>query len=95
MGRGTVIPEDVHWIIIRLSNVMSVDEIAMYTDISKRSVIRILSYFKETGSIKTAKQAVVQGHHSLCDYDIQVCPSLTCIVVFLSNEISAPAHNHQ
>jgi transposase len=60
---------------------MSVDDIAMYTDIGKRSVIRILSYFKETGSIKTANQAVIQGHRSLCDYDIQVCPSLTFMVV--------------
>jgi transposase len=81
MGHGKVIPEDMHWIVIRLSSVMSVDEIAMYMDIGKRSVIRILSYFKATGSVKNAKQAIVQAHRSLCDYDIQVFPSLTCTVV--------------
>ena len=40
MARGKTIPEDIHWIVVRLGSgtTMTEDEIAMYTDISVRSV---------------------------------------------------------
>jgi transcription initiation factor IIE alpha subunit len=76
MGRGKAIPEAVHWIIIRLGTAMSDDDIAMYTDVSVRSVRRILVYFRRTGQVNLPqKTAAPQLHKALCDYDIQACCS--------------------
>ena len=73
MVRGQAIPEAVQWIIIRLSPTMTVDDIAMYTNISTCSIERILAYFKQTGEVKNSKQTGLRLHRALCDYDIQVC----------------------
>jgi transcription initiation factor IIE alpha subunit len=77
MVRGKTIPEDIHWIIIRLGSgtTMTEDEIAMYTDISVRSVRKILSCFRRTGGVNFPKKQIAppQLHKSLCDYDIEVC----------------------
>ena len=75
MGRGKAIPELVHWIIIRLGTTMSEDDIAMYTDVSVRSVRRILTYFKHTGQVNVPEKQISgpQLHKTLCDFDVQVC----------------------
>ena len=72
MVRGQAIPEAVQWIVIRLSPIMTNGDIAMYTDLSIRSVERILAYFKQTGEVKNSKRAGPHLHRALCDYDVQV-----------------------
>jgi len=53
---------------------MTEDEIAMYTDISVRSVRKILAFFRRTGGADfPQKLAPPQLHKTLCDYDIEVC----------------------
>ena len=76
MARGKATPEVVHWIIIRLGTIMSAEEISMYTDVGVRKVNEILTYFKQTGSIKLSRRSERQIHRTLCDYDIEVCMSL-------------------
>lgn len=73
MAKGKPIPETVQWIVIRLSTRMSVDEIAMYTDIGVRSAQRILAHFKKHGDVNAPKRAKPKPRGFLCDYDIQVC----------------------
>lgn len=72
MVAGKAIPESVQWIIIRLSTIMAVDDIATYTDVGTRSVKRILAHFRQTGDVDIAKRAGLHLHRTLCDYDIQV-----------------------
>jgi hypothetical protein len=81
MAVGKAIPETVHWIVIRLSTIMSVDDIAMYTDISVCSVKRILGHFRKTGDINVPKRLRPQLHKSLCDYDIQVRFGFSFIII--------------
>jgi transcription initiation factor IIE alpha subunit len=77
MARGKTIPEDLHWVVIRLGSgtTMTEDEIAMYTDISVRSVRKILAFFRRTGGVDFPQKQIAppQLHKSLCDYDIEVC----------------------
>ena len=76
MVRGKTIPEDLHWVVIQLESetTMTEDEIAMYTDISVRSVRKILTFFQCTGSVNFPKKQIAfpQLHKLLCDYDIKV-----------------------
>ena len=75
MGSGKAIPESVQWIVIRLSTRLSVEEICMYADISKRSVERIMAYFRRTGDVLVASKSkgYLPSHRALCDQDIEVC----------------------
>jgi transcription initiation factor IIE alpha subunit len=77
MVHGKTIPEDLHWVVIRLGSgtTMMEDEIAMYTDISARSVRKILAFFRRAGGIDFPQKRIAppQLHKSLCDYDIEVC----------------------
>jgi len=74
MAKGKAISVQIQWIVIRLSTRMSVDEIAMYTDIGVRSVQRIMAHFKKYGDRdpNLLKQPKPQPRRLLCDYDIQV-----------------------
>ena len=72
MGRGKAIPDAVRWIIIRLSTTMTGDDISMYTDVSTRSVRKIIAHFKQTGDVERPQQMNPRLHKSLCDYDIEV-----------------------
>lgn len=72
MARGKATPEVVHWIVIRLSTIMSVEEISMYTDVGVRKVNDIIAYFKQTGGVKLSRRSKQQLPKTLCDYDIQV-----------------------
>jgi hypothetical protein len=58
---------------------MKVEDISMYTDISIRSVQRILAYFKKTGDLNLPKPSKAEIRQSLCDYDV---------------EVSRPSHSH-
>jgi hypothetical protein len=46
MAPGKVIPETIQWIVVRLSTRLSIEEICMYVDISKRSVEKIMAHFR-------------------------------------------------
>jgi len=73
MVQGKAIPEPVQWIVVRLSTLMPLEEVCMYTDVSKRSVERIMAHFRRTGSIMVpASKAKHQLHRALCDYDVEV-----------------------
>jgi hypothetical protein len=72
MGQGKRIPEEVRWIIIRLSTTMTEEEVAMYTDVSVRTVRKILAYFRQTGGVEGPKQIIPRAHNALCEYDILV-----------------------
>jgi hypothetical protein len=79
MARGKAIHEAVHWIIIRLSTVMTAEEISMYTDVGTRKINEIITYFKQNGGVNLSRRSKYQLHRTLCDYDIEVCstPSLS------------------
>lgn len=73
MVQGKAIPELVQWIVVRLSTSMSMDDVCMYTDVSKRSVERIMAHFGQTGAVMVpASKVKHQLQRALCDYDVEV-----------------------
>jgi hypothetical protein len=72
MGQGKFIPESTQWIVVRLASTMSIEDTAMYSDLSTRSIRRILAHFKETGDVIKSKRSQTQVTSTLCDLDIQV-----------------------
>jgi hypothetical protein len=92
MPQGKAIPSVVHWIVVRLGTTMSEEDIAMYTDISIRSVRKILSTFRLTGCVIAPKSERPKTHRSLNNYDVEVRVSLpnaclfsqTCYLVHVS-----------
>jgi hypothetical protein len=72
MGQGKFIPENIQWIVIRLASTMSLEDTAMFTDVSASSIRRILAHFNETGNVITSKRTKTQAAQALCDLDIQV-----------------------
>ena len=51
---------------------MSIKDMAMYSDVSPSSIQRILAHFKETGDVIKLKHFKTQVTPTLCDLDIQV-----------------------
>jgi len=84
MARGCKIPQEVHYIVVRLSSIMKADDIAIYTGISPRAVKRILRYFAMHGRVEGEKEHKTRDG-ILCDTDLKVSYS-TVIFVFLPNE---------
>ena len=73
MVQGKAIPKPVQWIIVRLGTTMSVEGIAMYTDVGQRTVKKILSHFRQTGQVPTRKSVDLPAlHRTLCDHDVEV-----------------------
>ena len=72
MPRGQAVSYAVQWIIVRLSAIMSVDEISGFVDLSSRKVRGILGHFKRTGDVNVPKHEQPTLHKSLQDEDIQV-----------------------
>ena len=72
MGQGKFILESTQWIVIRLASMMSIEDTAMYSDVSPSSIRRILAHFKETGDVIKSKRSKTQVASTLCDLDIQV-----------------------
>ena len=83
MARGKAIPEVVHWIIIRLSTILSAEEISMYTDVSTHKVSEIIAYFNWTGGVNLSHHSKCQLHKTLCDYNIEVCSTLPLLMAWL------------
>jgi alkylated DNA nucleotide flippase Atl1 len=71
MARGSKIPAVVHWIVIRLSSVHTVEDIAMFTGISARSVERIL-HFNLHGTIDHKEEERKRRRQYLRDMDVEV-----------------------
>ena len=71
MTQGLKIPQEVHYIVIRLSSIMKPDDIAVYTGISPRAIKRILSYFAIHGSVEGEKDRKKRDG-TLHDTDLRV-----------------------
>ena len=71
MARGSKISPDVHYIVVRLSSIMKPEDIAIYTGISRQSVLHILWYFTHHGTIEPEKERKKKGVH-LRDMDLEV-----------------------
>lgn len=54
------IPEEVQWIIVRLSADMSQEDVAMYTDVSQGQVNEVMATFMKYGTVKAYP---LQQHH--------------------------------
>jgi transcription initiation factor IIE alpha subunit len=70
---------------VRLSNVMSKEDISIYTDIPLRSVERILQYYHEHGVVKEGDKhsRVIERKTHLRDVDIQVSLSTATLLLNL------------
>lgn len=79
MDQGEFISESVQWIVIRLASLMSVEETAMYANISTTSVRQIVAHFKETGD-------VIKSAHS----EQQIVPSICGPVIGVANVLPIP-----
>ena len=75
MTRGSKIPLEVHYIIIRLSSVIKSDDIAIYTGVSPRTVNRILRYSAMHGSVEGEKERKIRGG-ILRDTDLRTAESV-------------------
>jgi hypothetical protein len=73
MVRGSRIVPDVRYIVIRLSAVMDMEKISIYTGISRQSVKRILDYFASHGTIEPAPERKSRNRQ-LRDMDVEVSP---------------------
>jgi transposase len=80
---GKPIPEEIQWIIIRLSSAMSREDIAMYTGVSQRKVNDVLSTFNKDGTVKVYTRQKRHTYSSLCDEDVQVSFCYPCAQRFL------------
>ena len=74
MARGTKIPAEVQWIVIRLSSLLKKDDIAIYTGISVRSVERILMHFHAHGTIQVRESLQQVKRRHLRELDVEVRP---------------------
>ena len=72
MRKGKAISEDVQWIIIQLGTKMRPEEISMYTDVSIRSIERILAHFRRTHDVQARKQSRGQALKKLGEVELQV-----------------------
>jgi transcription initiation factor IIE alpha subunit len=77
MTRGSKIPAEVQWIVIRLSSLLKKEDISVYTGISVRSVERILLYFHAHGTIQSRESEQGRKKH-LRDLDVEVSLIILC-----------------
>lgn len=79
VNMGKPICEEVHWIIIRLSTIMSSYDIAKYTGVGWWKIDQVLETFKQHGTVDIRKNLKPHTHRNLCDKDIEVCSRTKCI----------------
>ena len=72
MPQGQKVIQEVAWIVIRLSSILSKDEIATYTGYSLATVKHILLYFEQHGTIQESKRGQEQRKGKLRDVDLEV-----------------------
>jgi hypothetical protein len=64
MTRGKPVSEDLRRAIVRMARTVNLDLLSTYTDISRRQILRILSLYRATGKVTTAKDRRRIGHRS-------------------------------
>jgi hypothetical protein len=79
MPQGCQTSTDIQWTVIQLSRLLDHERIAMAVDLSIRSVRRIVSHFRDYGTVPnpendldTAPKEWKKGQH-LRDVDVEVC----------------------
>jgi len=81
MVSGRALPPEVHKIVIRLSTLLTREQIAIYTGISISTVHNILNYFNKFKAIKTKGDEEKKRKKrvgELRDVDVQVCYRPDC-----------------
>jgi len=81
MVSGHALPPEVHKIVIRLSTLLTCEQIAIYTGISISTVHNILNYFNKFKAIKTKGDEEKKRKKrvgELRDVDVQVCYRPDC-----------------
>ena len=83
MPSGAKISPEMQWAILRLSKFISNDQIAMCFEVSERSIRRVISHFREHGTIEggTSDQEEHKKNRHLRDVDVEV-GFLTVILKF-------------
>ena len=84
MVSGKPISEEVQWIIIHLSSIMSREDIAVYTDVSLRKVNDVLSTFNKEGTVKVYSSQKQNTNSSLSEEDIYVGSCFLCTQRFFN-----------
>lgn len=94
MGKGKQISEDLRWVIVRMASVLTVDTIAVYTNVSRRQILRILSCYRRTGQVLKPDRTLKTGRkHHLSELELTVSETglamlqLADILQFLQNEV--------
>ena len=87
---GKPIPEEIQWIIVRLSAAMSREDIAMYTGVSQRKVNDVMSTFNKDGTVKVYTRQKPHTYSSLCDDDVQVSSCYSCAQQYAQASNTAP-----
>ncbi len=72
MVKGRKTSSDIQRIIVRLSALLSKEDISIYTGLSHRTVKRILQHFEETGTIPDEEKEWRRRPRILRDEDINV-----------------------
>jgi hypothetical protein len=74
MPRGTKITSEMQWVILRLSKFLKNDQIAMCVEVSERSIRRVISHFREHGTVEgaTSVQEENKRNRHLRDVDVEV-----------------------
>lgn len=74
MPKGVVVSEDLRWAIVRMAPLVSIDAISLYTNVSRRQILRILSLFWATGNVVHVRDRRLRGRHRhLNADDVAVC----------------------
>lgn len=73
MGKGKEISEDLRWVVVRMASLLPITTITVYTNISRRQVLRILSCYRRTGSVLEPDRGAKTGRqHHLSDVELAV-----------------------
>ena len=74
MPRGAKISPEIQWVILRLAKFLKNDQIAMCVEVSERSIRRVISHFREHGTIEggTSVQEEHKRNRHLRDVDVEV-----------------------
>jgi len=81
MVSGRALPPEVHKIVIRLSTLLTCEQIAIYTGVSISTVHNILNYFNKYKAIKSKGDEEKKRKKwvgELRDVDVQVCYHPDC-----------------
>jgi hypothetical protein len=62
-----MISDDIKWAAVRMSRVLPLSVVALFLDISKESVRRVVKLAKETGDVKPPPSGATRGRPPLLD----------------------------